>query len=345
MSANARPRRVPGTRLRALAVALFDRATAERILLPAVADLQHEVTEAHGGSRGARAVVRWRCYLAFWRTFAACLALRTSPNQSRAWGHQAFGGVAVLVVLTAGLVYGPISRSGAALGSLALWLVPQALAVSIPSSVLGAGFLGRWSRGRADGDHAAFLRGMVVYSVLATMLSFVVVAWLVPSANYGFRQRAYIVQTRLGPLSAGIHIPKGYPEMTVGELLEARRKAVLRFDGPYTWRLERERAGYYLHLKGALPAASVALGLLAVALAPWRCRQRFPGVAGLALGVLTLFVYYLVMHWSRWLVWAMVAPAWLGAWGPPALFAGLALAMVWGRVARAGSLKPGALEP
>lgn len=149
MTAIHRPPQIPGSRLRALTVALFDRATADRILFPAIADLQHEVADARALPLAARLFVHCRCHLAFWRTFAVCLAARPGANQGTVWGQMIVGAGAVLVALTAGLLYGPLTRSGATdLGRLAFLLVPQALAVSIPCSVLGAGLLGRGREGR-----------------------------------------------------------------------------------------------------------------------------------------------------------------------------------------------------
>lgn len=167
------------------------------------------------------------------------------------------------------------------------------------------------------------------------VLTFVVVVWAVPSANQEFRQQSYArLQVRSGRVSAVAVVLKGYPEMTISELLDARRQAVLRFDDPHTLRLERERAGYYLHIKGALPAACLALGLLAIALAPWKRKQRFPGVAGFALSLLSVFAYYMALFSGHWAVSAMVAPAWLGAWAPPVLFSMVAVVMLGRRVGR-----------
>jgi hypothetical protein len=336
MTAESSPRRPPGTRLRALVANLFDQATAERILLPAIADLQHEASESQGGSRTARTLVRWRCYLAFWRTFAACLLLRRAEGEAREWRGTFAAAAATLGVATLGLSYTPASTF-IGRGSLGLFvlLLPQALAVSLPVSVLGSGLIRRGPVPRARAGRVGFFRSVLAYSIVAAVLSLCLSTWLVPQANHEFRQRVYhtiVVRAPSGPVRE-LLVPKGYPEMSLSEIKQARDRMRFYFVRPYDWRMEWERATYQIHLKGGLPAAAVALGLAAVALAP-RKRRRFAPAIGLALAAATLFAYYLAVHWSRELVWAMVVPGWLGAWAPPLLFSELALAVLWKRAVR-----------
>jgi hypothetical protein len=112
MSGAHGPRVVPGERLRALAVRLFDRVTAERYLLPAVADLQHE-------ARGGGEVVRWRRlhgrvrgYCAFWRTFVVC-AIRRNPQEPGLRTSRLLApALAALTVVTALLASGPLASYG-----------------------------------------------------------------------------------------------------------------------------------------------------------------------------------------------------------------------------------------
>jgi len=58
--------RIPGSRLRRLAERTFDRETLERVLLPALADLQHECV------RSASRLVYLRAYWGFWKAMAIC---------------------------------------------------------------------------------------------------------------------------------------------------------------------------------------------------------------------------------------------------------------------------------
>jgi hypothetical protein len=326
-------RRAPGTRLRALVVWLFDEATARHVLLPAIADLQHETAEMRAPSAAARAAIRWRAYLAFWRVLFLCLVLRGSDGERREWLRTAIAGSATLLAMTAGLIYVPASRIPAELDGSFVWLLmPQALAVSLPCSVLGAAFLAGRRRPGEGRVGAASVRPVLAYSLLMALLSLIVTVWVVPAANDAYRQRAYSVlrgrgvQTMMDPRA----VPKGYAEMTIPELLDARGRT--RFDpaDPDSWRVQWERATYQIQLKAALPAASLAFGLAAIALAPRR-RRRLATVTGVVLGLTVIFIYYAVMFWSRWFVWAMVIPAWLGAWAPPIAFSVLALLVLWRR--------------
>jgi hypothetical protein len=154
-----------------------------------------------------------------------------------------------------------------------------------------------------------------------------------PASAFGDRQRIYArMAADAGRSLSPATLIKGYPEMTVSELLEARTSGGFDFENPRSWRVERERAGYYLHLKGAMPAASLALALVTIALSPRRRGRWFSPIVGPALATATLFVYYLVQLLLRELTWATVTPAWIGAWGPPVSFSVLALLVLWRRV-------------
>jgi hypothetical protein len=61
--------REPGTRLRRFAERTFDRATLDRVILPAIADLQHECADEASATR----LVRLRAYWGLWKTLAVCL--------------------------------------------------------------------------------------------------------------------------------------------------------------------------------------------------------------------------------------------------------------------------------
>jgi hypothetical protein len=327
----------PGWRLRSLVVNLFDRATAERVLLPALADLQHEVAQAETERPASRAAIRARGYLAFWRALATCVIVRRSSGDGREWARTLIGAASTLVLMTALLMYGPARRVLDVMDPESfMLLLPQALAVSIPCSVLGAGLL-RGARSTSEpGSRTAFVRAVLGYSLVAVAASFVVMVWAVPSCNQAYRQRIYarLAADAGRPLSPEVLI-KGYPEMTVSELLEARKpRWWRRFDDSYYAKAERERARYYLHLKGALPAASLALALVTIALSPRKRGRWGSPIARPALAIATLLVCYLVHLLLRELTWAMVTPAWVGAWAPPVLFSGLALWVLWRRGTR-----------
>ncbi len=99
------------------------------------------------------------------------------------------------------------------------------------------------------------------------------------------------------------------------------------------WALADE-ASFYVHLKAALPATSLALGLAVIALSPRRSIRRLSPVVGAVLAVLAVFAYDLMLMGLLRMVRATVVSAWLGAWGPPLGFSALALAVLWRRAAR-----------
>ena len=64
--------RVPGTWLRRFAERTFDRETLDRVILPALDDVQHECTTAPGPTLAER-FVRVRTYWGFWKAIGLCL--------------------------------------------------------------------------------------------------------------------------------------------------------------------------------------------------------------------------------------------------------------------------------
>jgi hypothetical protein len=86
---------LPGTTRRSFAEQIFDRVTLERVILPALADLQHEC-EAAAGSPSAVRRIRWRAYWSVWRTVALCLLRDTVRDRQqgtavRATSHPSIG--------------------------------------------------------------------------------------------------------------------------------------------------------------------------------------------------------------------------------------------------------------
>jgi lipopolysaccharide export LptBFGC system permease protein LptF len=326
MSGANGPRLVPGERLRVLALRLFDRVTAERYLLPAVADLQHE-------ARGGGEVVPWRRlhgrvlgYCAFWRTFVVC-AIRRSPGEPGVRTLRLLvPALAALTVVTALLAAGPLATYGRLwLGRLGAWplvallglLVPQALVVALPVSVLFAGFVAfrRLPSDQVDVPTTASLgRSVVLLATAAAVLGLFVMVWWVPPANQAFREHVYRQAT--GRQDAVLTGPNGPSEMAIRELRQALSQAGLE---------PRRRIGwdYYLHLKAALPASALAFGFLTIGLA--RRRQRRPWLRGLGFSILVILLYYVVLSWTRAKALEQATPAWFAAWSPNLVMAALAL--------------------
>jgi hypothetical protein len=100
MTFNGRHPRVPGTRLRALAQRLVDRHTLERVVDPAIADLQHVTASPARGwhSRRARFSAMLGCLLAI------CFGLFSRRSMMRFWTRTGIGALSVIGVVAVSLV-------------------------------------------------------------------------------------------------------------------------------------------------------------------------------------------------------------------------------------------------
>jgi lipopolysaccharide export LptBFGC system permease protein LptF len=230
--------------------------------------------------------------------------------------------------MTALLLYGPISLF---LGRMAVWdgtllallLLPSALAVTVPCSVLWVGLVG-WQRRSAAGQPApaaSLARSVFLYAIVAATVSFVILVWAVPAANQSFREREWRIMRERNGIAGRTAPPtltKGLPEMTYAEL----GRALAASAGTQQ---QRARLGYSRHLKLAIPAGALAFGLITIALGGSRRTRRWPFLKAATMFGALAFAYYLVRVGGWQLAYALVIPAWLGAWGPPLLFAGSAI--------------------
>jgi hypothetical protein len=92
---------VPGRLLLKIARLVFDEAALSSIVLPAIADLQHEWRDA-GADRRARSRARWRGYAAFWHLMLFAPALPSSPGSRSvitALPHRVGGGMLILLTV------------------------------------------------------------------------------------------------------------------------------------------------------------------------------------------------------------------------------------------------------
>ena len=88
---------------------------------------------------------------------------------------------------------------------LAVYLIPQALPLSIP---VGLTFGILWALGRLSASRTALVL-VLVLALGASLVSFVTLAWVMPNANQAFRTA-----------TAGGPVAKGNNELTIGELRE-----------------------------------------------------------------------------------------------------------------------------
>jgi lipopolysaccharide export LptBFGC system permease protein LptF len=162
--------------------------------------------------------------------------------------------------------------------NMALYLVPQALPLSIP---IGLTFGILWGLGRVV---ASYRSRTVILSlaVVASLVSFSMLAWVVPMANQAFRVSM-----------AGHSLAKGTRELTLGEL---RTALVNMTPERAAAASSRHALALEYHKKWALGSAPVILAFFAVALTR---RRQWGGIMPLLAGCFAILGYYAVMFSAK----------------------------------------------
>ena len=205
----------PGTRLRAIAARLFDAQTMERYVDPAIADLQIEYAEtAQRGRRRERARVFVAGYIGVIQVISiqgglkAIDTLRELTDDDRRAIRRTVVASTVVISIATLTVMAPFMRelwSHPRLADFAVYLIPQALPLSIP---MGLTFGVLWALGRLSASRTALVLVLAV-ALGSSLVSFVTLAWVMPNANQAFRTA-----------TAGGPVAKGGNELTLGELRE-----------------------------------------------------------------------------------------------------------------------------
>jgi hypothetical protein len=175
----------PGARLRSIAARFFDPSTMERLIDPVIADLQCEHADA---------MRRGHIWRARWIRVAGCIAFWKVAGLA-AFGGDKPGARAIGVALSAALPLTALAicvalwNTRATIDSrgtqvwLVLYLVPQALAISVPVC-LGLGLF-MWIRG--EGADASSRRTVLWLMRGALVLAVANVGWITPAANNAYR--------------------------------------------------------------------------------------------------------------------------------------------------------------
>jgi hypothetical protein len=215
-----------GTGLRTLAERVLDRSTVERVILPALADLQHECA-ATSGRALRQLLICLRAYWSVWKTIGVCLVadiVRDQHGVGRTIGRRTLQCLAALILVPilpvlATVFFSPQSRFtvGEAFATAVL-LLPQAVLGCLPAAFFFALAL------YLDEDRP---RGApVIPSLVAGTLTCMLVVGLlagivVPQANQAYRTLEFetlqrrAIDSALAPPSRPA---KGVSEMTWGEL-------------------------------------------------------------------------------------------------------------------------------
>ena len=226
--------------------------------------------------------IRWESGRPFWLgclSLAKALlihAIASTPGMlSHAWSDDeraipkaaAFvtaGALCAAVPLMAPPLINAISREWTfsfAVAVLLPSLVPQALALTLPAALLLA-FPVAFGRQQPS---ARLARRSIVMSMGVAVLTFAVIAWLVPAANQSFR----VGVSRIVGESRDVRIERGPMELTPAELRERIEVLQLTPGG----RVVARGLEYVYQMRLALAVAPVPLGLLAL------CDQRLPARA------------------------------------------------------------------
>jgi hypothetical protein len=250
-----------GARLRAIAARLCSAATMERLIDPALADLQAEYEDARRAGRRWQSRWIWALgHAAFFRMIAlhgghcALDLFRGMPGEERRTVIRMSAVRLTIVGLVTGVLAAPPLLRHAA-GShpdpamLAIYLIPQALPLSIP---VGLTFGIFWNLGRIPASRR--LRTLVLLIATAiSIVSFTILAWVMPASNQALRVSI-----------AGGAVARTATELTLRELgraLDQRTATPATFSPAATRSLALD-----YHTRWALACAPLVLAIFALVL-------------------------------------------------------------------------------
>ena len=202
--------RLPGLWLRQLAERVFDRERLERVVLPALADLQHECGDSAGF------VVRLRAYWGVSKAMAIC-ALADVYHQARPTCGNVAKRMAVILPLVMCAVMLPLlntafdGRNSPTV--VLLTLSPQAFAAALLVAYFFAVTLEQWPT-----SPRRLLPAICAMSTACTLVMLILTMTIVPRANQVFRSSLAERLTALGRASA--LAPPGPAEWTFTDLLD-----------------------------------------------------------------------------------------------------------------------------
>jgi hypothetical protein len=332
MTPSADARR-PGMWLRSLAARLCDATAMTHLIDPIVADLQHEHAEARRNGaiwRGRR--VRFAGGLALIKVVCLHRGERAMEVLRRITANDEVGARAVvystLAMAAATLLFmlPPLRALSHVDPWLVLYMVPQALPLTIPLGLI-VGILTAFG-GRIVSRRAAFR--ILLLGAVCSALAFVILGWVVPSANYAYQVRvAERASTRAGVGEPSQPAPlKGPNELTLPEF----RRMYLRVttteiaSGLPTYGWSSLRGLWFMyHMRWALPCASLVFTLAALSVTRHRRAVRMT----VPLAMIAVYWYVFVMAAPEPGLGSnalQVLPPGVLAWLPNILVAGAALA-------------------
>ena len=267
----------PGRRVHALATRWCSERARRRLIDPALADLQTEYAAARRtGSRArmVRALATGYVAIAKVLVIGGCgdfrAELRSWQPAERAGARGGAWVGLVIIALATALLEVPLLTRMDVSAWLSIYLIPQALPLSVP---LGLAVAVAWTLCGVARTRKLAAAALVV-AALAAATMFANVAWVLPEANQAFRQRAF---EQLAPHANPPR--RGDNELTWSEA--RKRQADLRARSN-TAAVRAFESTYYL--KWAMSLAPLPIVGLIVAIAFRRAWTR-AGLTSVALGL------------------------------------------------------------
>lgn len=282
----------PGDRLRVLTAHVLDARTMERIVDPAIADLQRDPST--------------RNYMALLKVLFLCVsqeALMFRPERTsddRRAVARLIGATVFVTALGTLMLEAPFLshawRPGGLDRRLLLYLAPQAFPLALAVGVTLATVFaigGRACSGRATA-------WLVAIGVVASVISFIDLAWITPAANQAFRVA----------VSGNRDLVRGAPEMTLGEL----------------WQVASPDAAvaFHFHTRWALAVSPLVLVVFAWSTVKATARTWAAGCAAVGAFV----AYYMLLYGGQRLTLVGHLPAPGAAWLPNVVLVMIAVGLM-----------------
>lgn len=271
---------LPGRTLHRLASHICSENTLERIVEPAIADLQKEYAGAVARSAVARRWILLTGYLAVVKVMAIC-ALRASVIRSEerdGLARTVRWSLALIGAMTALLLLPPLqfARREMITPISLVQLIPQAVPLAIPIGLALGIAVGLANRSFTRSTARAVLFGAAV----ASLVSCATMVFVMPVANQSYREAIAQNNGVSGPLS------KGYAEMTLSEL---RRRIAFAPDIRDAW-----MAAWNFHIRFALAAAAFAISGFLLTIATAGATRR------VLLALFACFLYWALLYSGEW---------------------------------------------
>jgi lipopolysaccharide export LptBFGC system permease protein LptF len=230
---------------------------------------------------------------------------------------------AIMIVGTLVLVLIPllklVSLSQPDSAYMALYLVPQALPLSMPVGLM-FGILWGFTTIAASRRSRILV---VLVATTASVASFTMLGWVVPTANQAFRVSLFYLTAPSGHV---LRTPpaKGANELTLGELRQLIEPGTHERK-PFALPTDVHSLAASYHGRWALAGAPLVLALFAVALSSRRPRRRIMPLLGGCLGIAG---YCVVMQAAKGVGRDLTLPVFAVAWIPNVAFLILSIAIM-----------------